>query len=57
VLLEVKPGSSTTGAAGSGGKGGPLSALLKPLVGLFQRAGSDPFYAVVAYRNFKREEA
>ncbi|KAI8463981.1 MAG: hypothetical protein J3K34DRAFT_129281 [Monoraphidium minutum] len=54
VLLEVKaPG----GAAPPAGGGGPLAALLRPLAALLQRGGSDPFYAVVAYRNFRREDA
>jgi hypothetical protein len=51
VLLEVKaPNGAAPGAAR-----GPLDALLKPLAALFTRAASDPFYAVVAYRNFRRE--
>ncbi|GBF91225.1 hypothetical protein Rsub_03545 [Raphidocelis subcapitata] len=51
VLLEVKaPNGAAPGAAR-----GPLDALLKPLAALFTRAASDPFYAVVAYRNFRRD--
>jgi hypothetical protein len=48
--------SGSGGGGGGGGGGGPLAALLRPLAGLFQRAAGDPFYGVVAYRNFKREE-
>ncbi|PNH11748.1 hypothetical protein TSOC_001390 [Tetrabaena socialis] len=43
------------GGGGGGGGGGPLAAVLGPVAKLFQRSSSDPFYAVVAYRNFKRE--
>ena len=53
VLLEVKaPGGGAPPPAGRG----PLDGLLRPLAALFARDGSDPFYAVVAHRNFKRED-
>ncbi|GLI61477.1 hypothetical protein VaNZ11_003874 [Volvox africanus] len=41
---------------GRAGGGGFLKGLLdSPLARLFRRSSSDPFYAVVAYRNFRRE--
>jgi hypothetical protein len=35
--------------------GGLLKALPQPLQQLLSRSSSDPFYAVLAYRNFKPE--
>ncbi|GLC34764.1 hypothetical protein PLESTM_000237500 [Pleodorina starrii] len=56
VLTEVpKPGEGRQGAAGGSGAD-LLSGLLAPLTRLLRRSSSDPFYAVVAYRNFRREE-
>lgn len=49
VLLEVKGAKAGAPQLPSG----PLGALLAPLAKLMTRAGTDPFYAVVAYRNFK----
>lgn len=68
VLLEVKPqppnSTSGGGAAATDGGGGPLDGLRRalaaagaPLLALAGRASSDPFYGVVAYRNFRREDA
>ncbi|KAG2484416.1 hypothetical protein HYH03_016830 [Edaphochlamys debaryana] len=48
VLTEVPLASGGGGKSGGGG----LAALLGPLGKLLARSGSDPFYAVVAYRNF-----
>lgn len=63
VIKKVElPGAKTSkpGAA-AGGSGGALSSLpaaLSSLLGkLLAGGGSDPFYAVVAYRNFRREDA
>lgn len=42
-------------ASSAAGSGGALPQWLKPLGRFFERTSSDPFYAVVAYRNFKRE--
>ncbi|KXZ53254.1 hypothetical protein GPECTOR_7g1148 [Gonium pectorale] len=53
VLTEVQPAGKA--AAGAGGPLGALLGALGPLGGLLRRSSSDPFYAVVAYRNFKRE--
>lgn len=50
VLLEMQ----LPGGRGVGG-GGLLGSLLKPLERFMSRAGGDPFYGVVAYRNFKPE--
>lgn len=52
VLLEVAPSSG--GAVGAAPD--PLARLLRPLQQLFERGSADPFYAVVAYRNFRRED-
>ncbi|GFR47957.1 hypothetical protein Agub_g9761, partial [Astrephomene gubernaculifera] len=60
VLTEVRQQlqqqeSGTAGRSGSNtSAGGLLSGLLAPLQRLFRRGGpSDPFYAVVSYREFK----
>lgn len=54
--VELQPNSSSSGAPGGlGALGGALAKALGPLGALFERSSSDPFYAVVAYRNFKRE--
>lgn len=34
---------------------GPLAVLLGKARALIQRSAGDPFYAVVAYRNYRRE--
>lgn len=47
VLTEVKASSSRAAPA--------APAWLQPLLKFFQRSSGDPFYAVVSYRNFKRE--
>ncbi|KAG2446475.1 hypothetical protein HYH02_008466 [Chlamydomonas schloesseri] len=52
VLTEVP---KVAGAPAGGTGGGSLPQWLKPLSRFFERTSSDPFYAVVAYRNFRRE--
>ena len=37
--------------------GGPFGAALTAVRTLWQRSQQDPFYAVLAYRNFKRTDA
>jgi hypothetical protein len=45
VVRRLPPSDAAGGKSGSS----PLEALMR----LFGQAGSDPFYAVIAYRNFK----
>ncbi len=56
VVLEVKTkdGATPSPLAATGLAGLPL---LGPLLKLMERSGGDPFYGVLAYRNFKREDA
>jgi SAM-dependent methyltransferase len=51
VLQEVKLPEGSQ----QGGLQGLLAALPQPLQQFMSRAGQDPFYGVVAYRNFKPE--
>ncbi len=58
--VELQPGSSSSSSSGGaqggvGALGAALAKALGPLGTLFERSSSDAFYAVVAYRNFKRE--
>lgn len=53
VLKEITKRGQQVGDSNSGG--GPLAMFLAPLTRLLQRTSSDPFYAVIAYRNFRRE--
>jgi hypothetical protein len=52
VLLQVP---IPEGQQEQGILGGLLKALPQPLQQLLSRSSSDPFYAVLAYRNFKPE--
>jgi len=54
VLLEV-PIPEGRQQDGGGLLGGLVKALPQPLQQLLSRSSSDPFYAVLAYRNFKPE--
>ncbi|GIL54348.1 hypothetical protein Vafri_9917 [Volvox africanus] len=55
-VLTAVPRPADQQQQGRAGGGGFLKGLLNsPLARLFRRSSSDPFYAVVAYRNFRRE--
>lgn len=57
VLLQVPIPEERQQGSGGGFLGGLVQALPKPLQTLLSRSGSDPFYAVLAYRNFKPEHS
>lgn len=64
VLLDAGPPTQSSSSPGSGSgsgspgaAGNPLAGLFAKAAALFGRAASDPFYAVVAYKGFKREDA